>query len=56
MTAKEAAEFLGISRATLNRRVASGKLKPLNQKTPGQERIPAYLFARADVEKLAQVA
>lgn len=56
MNSKDASERLGISLATLNRRVASGELKPVNQKTPGQKRVPAYLFLRTDVERLAQGA
>ena len=47
----EACEILGITRGTLSRQVAAGKLVPL-QKMPGHT--GAFVFLRRDVEAAAQ--
>ena len=46
--ATEAAEILGVSRATVSRWVTEEKLQPA-QKMPGET--GAYLFRRAEVER-----
>lgn len=48
----EAAERLGIDRATFNRWVAAGRITPAVE-FPGKR--GARLFRRADVERLAEV-
>ncbi len=50
VTSADAARILGVHVATVARRVASGSLRPA-LKLPGET--GAYLFARADVERLA---
>jgi excisionase family DNA binding protein len=51
---REAAEMLGIDRATLVRWIEGGKIVPL-QKLPGKT--GSYLFRREDVESLvAEIA
>ena len=54
MNSNEVCERLGISPATLNRRVRDGEIKPANERTPGQKRVPKWEFREADVEDLAQ--
>ena len=54
MNSNEVCEKLGISPATLNRRVRDGELKPANARTPGQKRVPKWLFKEADVDALAE--
>lgn len=51
MTASDAADDLGIERSTLALWAREGKITPL-MKLPGIR--GAYVFARADVERLAQ--
>lgn len=48
--ATEAAEVLGVSKDTLIRMAARGEIRPVH-KLPGPN--GAYLFERADVERLA---
>lgn len=50
LTTAEACEILAKDRATITRWVEAGKLTPAH-KLPG--RTGAFLFSRADVEKLA---
>lgn len=52
MTVQEVCKHLGISRATLNRRVEAGAITPL-PKPPYLKRRHKTLFRRADVENLA---
>ena len=54
MNSQEVCERLGISSATLNRRVRDGELKPANFRTPGQKRVPRWEFREADVEALIE--
>lgn len=51
VSASDAADMLGIDRSTLNEWAREGKITPI-AKLPG--RTGARLFARADVERLAQ--
>jgi excisionase family DNA binding protein len=51
MNIKEAAEYLGISTRTLQRRIDNGEITPL-PKPKGAIRHPKLLFLRSDVEKL----
>lgn len=52
MNAKDVCNFLGISRATLHRRISDGELKPL-PKNPAHKKTYRLEFRRTDVEKLA---
>lgn len=51
MTAKEVCAYLGISRVTLHRRVASGDITPLPKPKAYKKRYRLF-FRREDVEKL----
>ncbi|RYX84240.1 DNA-binding protein [bacterium] len=51
MTVQEAIDYLGISRATLNRRIDAGAITPL-PKPPYLKRRHKTMFLRADVERL----
>ncbi|BCM91835.1 hypothetical protein IAD21_03712 [Abditibacteriota bacterium] len=55
MNVQEVCQFLGISRATLMRRVDDGVLVPL-PKPPILKRHRKLEFRRTDIEKLAQGA
>lgn len=47
----EAAELLGISGSSFNRKVVAGLIPPI-QKLPGSK--GAYIFARAEIEALKE--
>lgn len=50
MTPEEVCQVLGISRPTLNRRIADGELTPV-PKAPGQKRRYRVRFNRAYIER-----
>lgn len=55
MTSQETCEALGISLATLHRRVAEGELKPL-PKAPGAKRHHRLLFLKLDIQQFLKEA
>jgi predicted site-specific integrase-resolvase len=52
MEAKEVAQYLNISRTSLQRLIVAGRLKPVNPTNPLLARPKKLLFARQDVEAL----
>jgi predicted DNA-binding transcriptional regulator AlpA len=52
MLVREVCEALGISRATLNRRIVEGELKPL-PKPPGLKKAHRLEFAKAEIMAIA---
>lgn len=54
LTVEQAVRVSGLSRATIQRRIRDGHIKPVNAAHPGLYRPKAWLLRRADVERLAR--
>ena len=54
LTVEQAVQVSGLSRATIQRRIRDGHIKPVNAVHPGLYRPKAWLLRHADVERLAR--